>query len=98
MPRCFQLIRDETGQPEMFPRIDDEICAMFGEKPDETAYFRGWYDMIGIRVSVGMTLREVRNEWAALNDPEWSGYYADLVSIVNYLSCHYTTTAWWEGK
>lgn len=68
MPNFFALYRKGTKHGEAdvanavpLTTVDEEICALLGEKPDPKYYVRGWVDSIGWMLAVnGLKLHEIR--------------------------------------
>jgi hypothetical protein len=103
MAAYFQLINLETGEATSFNKIDEEICAAFGWVVDDNKYAWDWYNTIGQRVAMGMTLDEVRTKFIGyiVNNHGCNEvkYYTYLIGILNWISNNYTTNAWYSrGK
>lgn len=102
MAAYFQLLSLTTGEATPFNQIDEEICAAFDTPVDPEQYVLGWYNAIGQRVACGKTLDQVRTTFIgyiieAIADPHKQNqirYYTDLIGILNWISNHYTTEAW----
>jgi len=104
MAAYFQLISFKTGEPTSFNQIDEEICAAFDHPVDPERYICGWYDAIGARIATGNTLDQVRTIFIgyiieAIMDERKANqirYYTNLIGILNWITNHYTTNAWYS--
>lgn len=87
MPNCFTLRKKEVEELSRFNDIDDEMRLHFGAEPDETNYYRGWYDSIGFAIAMGRKLgsQELRDVFKGI--PE-------LLEVIDWLEEHYTSDAW----
>jgi len=79
---CFQLISRETGSAVDLNVVDDGLYAHFEHKPDPDFWYRDWYPVVGLGLSMG-------HDWDALWErlPE----YRD---IIDYLRERYDFRAW----
>ena len=98
MPNCFQLIRKTTGQAEKFSVIDNEICAHLGVQPHPVYYHNGWYDSIGLSIACGKTIPQLieQTQQDIAKDNGNNDYYVTHLAILNYLSEHFVSNAWYE--
>ena len=81
---CFQLLDKETGQAMDLNVVDEELCAHFGIEVDPKYWYRSWYDIVGLGLSMGQN-------WDTLLEriPE----YRD---IIEFMRERYDVRAWAE--
>lgn len=87
MPRCFALTKKGENKPTKLQTIDDEMRVAFGEPPDSSRWFRGWYNIIGLGLAVGKSFAQLKE---LFNDD------AELVAVIDYLAERYVSDCWWE--
>lgn len=87
MPNCFRLWRD--GKPVPLNKIDEELCAAFGEPVHETRYFRSWFDIIGFGIAMGNALGSAELREAVP---------AHQHDVLDWLEKNFTSDAWYELK
>jgi hypothetical protein len=112
MPNCFQLFRRVTGfeknlihpaRPEVFSKIDVEICALLDVPVDDVRYCMDWYDTIGFRLACGKTFEENAKyfedrieECEAKSQREFADEYRKLAKINDWLDEHFVVNSWVE--
>ena len=86
-PNFIQFINKQTGNADSFPKIDDQICAFLGVKPDPDQYYLGWYDTIAFLAAMGKTFDQIREDRYVASQPV-------LLRILDWLDARYTPSAW----
>jgi hypothetical protein len=97
MPNYFQLSRksDPENKPVRFVEVDEEICRFFNQEPDPVKYVAGWYDSIGVRLAMGMSLSGIKQEFEQeINKQGMESIYLALFKICEYLEENYNSNAW----
>ena len=79
---CFKLYDRSTGSVLNLKKVDEELCIHFGRTPDTDFWYRAWYDVIGLGLSLG-------HDWDALWErlPE----YRD---VIEFMRERYDFSAW----
>ena len=97
MPNCFQLTRKGDTHPSPLVLIDDLMCEHFNVDPDPVTYFCGWYDSIGLKLSLGQRFPEIIDRYKQLmrQYPD-SRYYHEMLLIAEWLDANYTPDSWAE--
>lgn len=89
MPVCFQLIDKTTNRAAVLPEVDNRICKELGVEPDPVKYYLQWYDAIGLRLALGTSFSQLREEWKEYPpDP--------LDAVLDILERDYTPNNWRE--
>ena len=92
MTARLTLISKKTKKPESFPAIDVKMCKALGVESDAKAFYRNWYDRIGMGLALGKTFAEYRDEYNDYLTPEpnfpVAGFEKDL-AIANFLDANY---------
>lgn len=99
MPVCFQLIDKGTGRPAILAEVDNRLCELFGAQPHPVKYFKSWYDVVGLRLAVGRTFPDIREEFISFlkNETlEEKNSDCEYIAIISYLELYYDTKAWRE--
>lgn len=91
MPNCFQLIDKKTGKAADLREIDTALWIHFnGHEPEgNSAWYKGWYNTIGLLLSCGKSFDEIKEI-----------YFDDQLyqSIIDRLSCSYESSAWYSSR
>ena len=95
MPNCFQLFRKGSNEPASLQKVDEEICAHLQIPCDPKLWAHGWYNIIGFSIAMGCHLgsQELRDKVARVTDND-----PDVVKILTFLECCYSSDAWVERK
>jgi len=89
MPNRFTLNDKETGKPEKFASIDDRMREHFGAEPDDTNWYLGWYDTLGLAFAMGKSWEQIEEMF---HDDE-------PLQVIGWLKSNYDIHAWAEiGK
>jgi hypothetical protein len=98
MPICFQLVRHGETEPTPLAKIDDEMCAFFGEHPDPVKYHAAWYDIIGFRLALGKSWQEIEQHLTDMQAqyPEHAEGYKHLTECLRWLAAHFNPDSWRE--
>jgi len=103
MPSCFQLIDRNTGQPEFFQVIDQQLCQHLELPFSDTVYVADWYDFIGLSLALGLSFAEITDmilaDIAKYKTRDWTSAvdrHYTLLRINHFLIEHYTSDAWRE--
>lgn len=91
MPNCFTLTRksDVQAGPVTLSVIDEEMCAYFGEPVHSEYWCRGWYNSIGLLLSLGKNWDEIREIY---EEPD----FQHLIPVIDFLEANFTTDAWYQ--
>jgi len=89
MPNCFTLTRKSNPEagPVQLALIDEELCAHLGVEVHPQYWVHGWYNTIGLMLSVGKSWDEGRE---IFKDSDV------LLPIIDYLEANFITDAWAE--
>lgn len=102
MPVCFQLYRIGSQTPEIFQKLDDEMREHFGAPPDPDHYLNGWYDSIGIRLAMGKSFHQIKEEFEKYREEfkveasEKSDIYGNLLCILEYIKERFTPNSFYS--
>jgi hypothetical protein len=90
MPNCFQLTRKGEEEPRTLSELDTDLWVLFeGSEPEgNTAWYRSWYDVIGLALACGKELNEVVEMLKG----------SRLEDVAEFLCTNYNTKAWYEHK
>ena len=91
MPNCVQLIDKKTEEPAALAKVDDEIREIFNAPADEKNWLFGWFNIIGLRLALGHSLKEIQAELLEQEDQE-------LALVCQHLMDNYEPKAWREFK
>ena len=83
MAAYFQLLQNDTPIP--FQQIDDQLRAVFGEKPDSKNWLYNWYNFLGLPLALGDSWAKIRETYA--DD-------AQLQRVIDWLEANYEVKAW----
>jgi len=85
MPNCFKLINRQTGDPEKLIDIDDQIRDFVGAEHDETNFYLGWYDIVGLELALGHDWKQIMEKHQ--DDDE-------MMDVINWMATRYDPVAW----
>ena len=108
MPNCFSLTRKsnlEAG-PVVLQKVDEEMCAYFGQEVHPKYWYCGWYDAIGFSLAMGKNWQQIRVDLSIyvaedILKKKWDLMFWDRrrIEITNWLEENFTYDAWAEiGK
>ena len=105
MPSCFSLTKKGDDKASNLSDVDEEICRKFGVKSDQSKYAWDWYDAIGVRLAMSLSLKEIHGiftkesveckEEGLMASHE---FYESLVNVTQFLIENYVSNAWYERK
>lgn len=78
-----ELIARKTGKPQSYAGIDDLLRDFLGIKSNKRKFVNGWVTVIGLRVTMGMTLPECLMEFSL------DGKHLDLIETTDWLIKNY---------
>lgn len=86
---CFTLTRKTAPDagPVTLQDVDAEMCAHFGAPVHERFWYRGWYNVIGLALSMGSTFARMR---------EISLEYPETLAIIDWLDANFESNAWYQ--
>jgi hypothetical protein len=91
MPNCIQLFPLGQTEPATFARIDELMCADFGVECHPTRWFNYWYDVIGLKLAMGRTWDQIKEQLLTDYGPDDLWYRQAC-----WLADRYTCNAWVE--
>jgi hypothetical protein len=98
MPNVCTFYRRSDGERACFIKIDEELCAHFGQPCDKDKWLAGWYDSIAFRVAIGIELDAPEMIAAFAPGEDCPKGYPALEAIRAYLHENYVTSAHYEPK
>ncbi len=94
MSNCFQLTRKGEDKPIVLQVLDDEMRVAFGEPADPKKWMWGWYNTIGLGLSLGHDWQKLRE----IYEPEDADdrFCHRLMRVLAWLEQNFTVRSWTE--